>query len=228
MVSVAENNERRATASPFGLMADLGCAYAAQLGWPLVHIGRQLGVGVSDETVRAAVVRGRRELATRRIAAAKVNAPRPTPPPTPSPHPSAPGPQTAAGTRKPAAQTAAPDDSIEALLTWAQSGPQRAAMLAAKVRTLLVELEALQQERRRDNAKQYARRDERRRLIPVGPDDTAERRAYFAKVRTWALANGHHAPENRIVPTTTIRAYEAAHAAQPQQSADEGDPHSPG
>ena len=206
MVTPAQNAERRATASPFGLIADLGCVYAAQLGWPVAYIARQLGLGVSDETARAAIIRGRRELVTRRIDPGRM------PEPPAAEQPAAP-------------QPSGSEDSIEALLKWAQAGPQRAVMLAAQVHTLLAELEALQQMRRRDNAKQYARRDARRQMIPVGPHDMAERRAYFAKVRAWALANGVRIPEGRIVPTSAIRAFEAAHASQ---NTDEGDPHRPG
>lgn len=210
--------QRPATASPFGLMADLGCAFAAQLGMPTVLIAQHLGHGVTNETARAAIIRGRRELITRRIDPARLHVP-----------PSAP-----AASRATTTQAAAPEppavsgDSIEALLRWAHSGPQRAGTLAARVRRLLGELDELQQTSRQNQVKQRARRDERREIVPANVTTAVERRAYFQKVRAWARGNGQPVPEGRIVPTRTIRAYEAAHASQPSQPPTEGDPHRPG
>lgn len=222
----AANTERHATGSPFGLMADLGCAFAAQLGMPTVEIARNLGLGVTNETARAAVIRGRRELITRRIdpARVRVQPPGPTPSRAATAHAEVPETPAAAACGSPG-PAAAPDDSIEALLRWAYSGPQRAGTRAAKVRALLGEIEEIQQASRKNQVKLRARRDQRREIIPADVATATEQRAYFQRVRAWARENGQPVREGRIVPTSTLRAYEAAHATQ---STDEGDPHRPG
>lgn len=229
MVTVAENNERHATSSPFGLMADLGAVFAAQLGMPVAYIARHLGVGVSDETARAAIIRGRRELATRRIDPGKAHRPRTAAaPPSRTGTARVPADASAqAGPRPAAPPDASPDaPSTAALLAWAERyGPQRAATHAARIRALLGELEQIRQARIREQAKEKQRLEQRRQIISAQHPTRAQYDAYLEKVRVWAREHGQRLYAGGGVPTRTILAYQAAHESQ---NTDEGDPHRPG
>ena len=75
---------RSALDSPFGLVADLGAAVAAQLGLQDAQIAAWLGYCaggtlVGTDQARAAVVRGRREIASRRLNRQTPARPGPTP-----------------------------------------------------------------------------------------------------------------------------------------------------
>ncbi|MBS2962620.1 hypothetical protein KGA66_06145 [Actinocrinis puniceicyclus] len=185
------------TRSPFGLMGDLGAAVAAEIGMPLIRIARHLGPGVSDATARAAIVRGRQELVARRVAPASFRGSSPPVPPAPA-RPASPAPSAAPYT-------------LEQLLAWGQTGPQRARSIAAKAQAILDELAELQQQGMR---RQQHRRERRAHAIPPEYTTAAQRRVFFQKVRAWAQAHGCAVPEGRIVPTSTVIAYQMAQRAQ--------------
>lgn len=125
MSAVTESGAWRAPspASPFGLLADLGAAVAAEAGMPLRQIAQLLsarsGALVGDPVAHAAVVRGRREMTARRIDPGKF---RPQPPSKPQQR-----------------------DGIEQLLAWGDRAEGYASTAALRARAYLRELGALRE-----------------------------------------------------------------------------------
>jgi len=207
MVSAPLVTERPAIASPFGLLADLGAAVGAELGLPISQIAAALSASsgryVGDLQARGAIQRGRRELAVRRANPAAFRPGVPAAPPAAAKASTQP---PSRGLPEPGAIADA--DQIEMLLRWAERGPQRAATLGARARVLLAEIAGIQQTSRR-------RWTRRQKVVGLPADATmAEKRAYFAEVRAWALRSGYPPSPNRSLSERIIRQFEAARAAQ--------------
>lgn len=180
MVSASTTTPRRApgasTASPFGLVTDLGAAVAVELGVPLSEIERALALGtgrlVGSMQARAAIQRGRLELLARRARPEQYR-PRPLPP-----APAAPSSPVA---NLPHPREIPDADQHELLLLWAERGPQTTQRLAARARAVLDELVVIRREgtprQRRRTAKRPATRATAPRTTQAGQPATEKERA---------------------------------------------------
>lgn len=180
-----------ATASPFGLLADLGAAVAAELGMTPRQIAQQLaridGGLVGDEVARAAVVRGRREMAARRLDPRRFRA----------------------GAPAPAAPDAPADaDGIEQLLAWGERTAGYPQTAALRARAYLRELAAWHQVAEPSKAPK-ARRPHRRGNPYT---ERGARVAYDSLVLAWAASQHLPIPANGRVSPQLAAAYERAHA----------------
>lgn len=156
------------TASPFGLLIDVGAAVAVELGVPfnriVAEISAHAGKFVGDPQARAAIHRGRREMVARRTPpesyrpqqsaadTSKAVASKPLPPAAPA---LLPAPRFSPVADLPDPRQIPDADRYELLLLWAEDGPPRAKTLAARIRTHLREIAAIQRDggkRRRSTA----------------------------------------------------------------------------
>jgi hypothetical protein len=194
------------TASPFGLVTDLGAAVAVELGIPLHQIEHSLalrtGAPVGSMQARAAIQRGRVELLARR---ARPEHYRPRPLPKPPAAPSSPVADLPHPREIPDA------DQHELLLLWAERSPsQRAKSLAAKARAVLDEIAVI----RRDGSPRQKRRTARRpAAAPRNP-------------RTAGIPAGEPASEKERADREALqRAIDATFARSRQEAAERARTH---